>query len=64
MGYEKFKNKLFLTNKEVAEILRTNADTIRKRIQLGMYEGLYQKEGKYTLWNKQKLFKHFELMAV
>lgn len=63
MDLEKIENKLFLTNAEVAPILRTNADTLRKRIQDGKYKGLYRKEGKYTLWNKQKLFVYLGLAA-
>lgn len=63
MGDNSLDNLLFLTNKEVAKILRTTEDTIRKRIEMGKYEGLYQKEGKYTLWNKSKLFAYLGIAA-
>lgn len=63
MEYPKNTNKFFLTNKEVAEILRTNSNALRKRMQLGMYKGLYQKEGKYNLWNRSKLFAYLEISA-
>lgn len=55
MNLEELKQKLLLTNAEVAEILRTNTATLRKRIQLGDYKGLYRKEGKYVLWNTRNL---------
>lgn len=61
MDLKQIENKLFLTNAEVAPILRTNTDTLRKRIQSGMYTGLYRKEGKYTLWNKGKLFIYLDI---
>lgn len=63
MSIDQIANKILLTNAEVAEILRTNTSTIRKRIQHGMYQGLYQKEGKYTLWNKSKLFAYLGIAA-
>lgn len=63
MDLEKIRERLFLTNAEVARILRTNVDTLRKRIQLGMYKGLYRKEGKYTLWNTQRLFEYLDVAA-
>ena len=56
-------NIYFFTNKEVAKLLRTTEDTLRKRIEKGKYEGLYRKEGKYTLWNKGKLFAYLEIAA-
>lgn len=63
MSINDLDNKILLTNAEVAKILRTNPDALRKRIQLGMYEGLYRKEGKYTLWNKSKLFAYLDIAA-
>lgn len=63
MNLEDLKQKILLTNAEVAEIFRTNTTTLRKRIQLGMYKGLYLKEGKYTLWNKSKLFAYLGIAA-
>lgn len=56
-------NIYFLTTPEVAKVLRTTADTLRKRMEKGQYEGLYHKEGKYNLWNKQKLFNYLGLAA-
>ena len=61
MDINKFNNRILLTNAEVAELLRTNPATLRKRIQLGMYKGLYRKEGKYTLWNKDKLLVYLDI---
>lgn len=61
MNLEELKLKFLLTNREVAEILRTNTATLRKRIQLGMYQGLYRKEGKYTLWNTQSLLSYLNI---
>lgn len=58
-----FGDVYFLTNKEVAKLLRTTEATLRKRIQNGEYREIYIKEGKYTLWNKSKLFNYLGVVA-
>lgn len=63
MNIEKINGEIMLTNAEVAGILRTNPATLRKRIQFGMYKGLYRKEGKYTLWNKDKFLNYLSSTA-
>lgn len=60
--FHQYNGLLFLTNKDVAKILRTTPDNIRKRISCGMYKGLYvDKKGKNetVLWNKFKFFQWY-----
>ncbi len=63
MASEDIKQIYFLTTPEVAKVLRTTSDTLRKRMEKGQYKGLYRKEGKYNLWDKQKLFDYLDLTA-
>lgn len=57
------ESKYFLTTPEVAIMLRTTADTLRKRMEKGQYNGLYHKEGKFNLWHKAKLFQYLGIVA-
>jgi len=64
---EKYKDRIFLLNREVAEILRTTPSTLRQRLKRdkenpeGKYKGLYKKEGANTLWLKDKFYKYIGL---
>ena len=53
---EKYKDRIFLLNKEVAKILITTPKTLTKRIERGSYKGLYKKDGNNILWYKDKFF--------
>lgn len=57
--FSTYSGCLFLNNAQVAKILRTTTDNLRKRIKKGMYNDLYEdKESRneVRLWNKFKFF--------
>lgn len=60
--FKKYENKMFLLNSEVAEILRTTNDNIRKRMEKDDFKGLYEvkkRTKERTLWNKYKFFQWY-----
>ena len=58
--FQNYSGYFYLDNAQVAKILRTTPDNLRKRIKKGMYIGLYEDKGggrnEIRLWNKFKFF--------
>lgn len=58
--FRTYSGCMFLDNAQVAKILKTSPDNLRKRIKKGMYNGLYEEKGggrnEVRLWNKFKFF--------
>lgn len=60
--FEKFKDKLYLTNGDVAPILILTQDNLRQRIDKGYYAELIEpkiKEKEHTRWHKYKFLQKY-----
>ncbi len=58
---EKYRNRTFLNNSDVAEILDISPACLRKRCESddNPYKGLYEKDGLRNKWNKYHFFKWY-----